>query len=189
MLEPPDLGPRLRSYRQAAELTLDDLAKASGVSRSMLSQIERGQSNPTFATLWSLTQALDLPLEELVAADHAGEERSIITVDRSATPKLHNNETGAVLWLLGPAELVGRTEWYELLLEPGGHLTAQAHASGTTEHLTVLAGAVTVASGSAHVEVSEGETARYAADVDHRIVNDHDESTRALLVVIGAESR
>ena len=66
MLEPPQLGPRLRDQRQARGLTLEGLAQASGVSRSMLSQVERGEANPTFATLWSLTQALGLSLDDLV---------------------------------------------------------------------------------------------------------------------------
>ena len=51
--DPPQLGPRLQQIRKKRRLTLDQLAVMSGVSRSMLSQIERGQTNPTFATLWN----------------------------------------------------------------------------------------------------------------------------------------
>ena len=69
MLEPPELGPRLRDRRQAKGLTLEGLATASGVSRSMLSQVERGEANPTFATLWNLTQALGLNLDDLVTTE------------------------------------------------------------------------------------------------------------------------
>ena len=62
--EPPLLGPRLHQLRKRKKLTLDELAVMSGVSRSMLSQIERGQTNPTFATLWNLTRALGVRSEE-----------------------------------------------------------------------------------------------------------------------------
>ncbi len=52
-----DIGPIIQRERKARHLTLERLAALSGVSRSMLSQIERGESNPIFAVLWGLTQA------------------------------------------------------------------------------------------------------------------------------------
>ena len=62
----PPLGPHIQQIRKARRLTLEQLAAASGVSRSMLSQIERGQANPTFATLWNLTRALNIDISALV---------------------------------------------------------------------------------------------------------------------------
>ena len=72
MLEPPLLGPLLRERRQALDWSLDQLASESGVSRSMLSQIERGAANPTFATLWNVTQALgvEFHVRERQHVDH-----------------------------------------------------------------------------------------------------------------------
>jgi len=54
------LPARLREARRAKGLSLDAVAKLSGVSRSMVSQIERGESSPTIATLWNLTRALQV---------------------------------------------------------------------------------------------------------------------------------
>ena len=56
------LSSRLKQTRTSKGLSLDALAKLSGVSRSMLSQIERGESSPTVATLWNLSQALQVDL-------------------------------------------------------------------------------------------------------------------------------
>ena len=62
MKQPPAIGPRLQAQRKARSLTLAELAEVSGVSRSMLSEIERGNANPTYGTLWHLTRALGLDL-------------------------------------------------------------------------------------------------------------------------------
>ena len=188
MLEPPELGPRLRDRRQAKGLTLEGLATASGVSRSMLSQVERGEANPTFATLWSLTQALGLSLDDLVATDPAAVAEPVEVLARAETPRLDGDDSGAVLWLLAPADRVGEVEWYELCLAPGARLTSSPHADGTNEHVTVLDGAVTVTAADHAVAVETGGTARYGADVAHEIANPHDEAARVLLVVLGSDT-
>jgi len=188
MLEAPQLGPLIRRQRQAHDLTLEELAKDSGVSRSMLSQVERGEANPTFATLWNLTRALGLTIDDLVAGDPGSESSAIEVMPRSATPKVQGDGVGATLWLLAPPEQVGRVEWYELLLEPGGRLTSSPHLAGTTEHFTVLRGGVTVKSGDAVTDVPCGGSARYRADVDHEISNSGTEDAQLILIVLGPSS-
>ena len=187
MLEPPELGPLLREKRQSQGQTLEELAKASGVSRSMLSQVERGEANPTFATLWSLTQALGLTIDDLVSSDLASSAQ-VDVLERSATPRLQGNGIGATLWLLAPPEQVGTVEWYELHIEAGGRLTSMPHGAGTTEHLTVIDGSVTVQSDDVVVEVPTGGTARYPADTTHEIANPNDVMARVLLVVLGSDA-
>ena len=70
MAQNPDIVTRLASHlkeaRRAKGLSLDAVAKLSGVSRSMVSQIERGESSPTVATLWNLTQALQVDFAGLL---------------------------------------------------------------------------------------------------------------------------
>lgn len=188
MLDPPKLGPRVRDERQRRGWTLDDLASSSGISRSMLSQVERGEASPTFATLWHLTQALEVGIDDLVAEPGDSLPHRIDLLERAATPRLGDDASGAVLWLLAPAEMVGGVEWYELLLEPGGCLASAAHAVGTREHVTVLDGKITIRSAEAFETVEIGATARYAADVEHEIANPSSERARALLVVFGSET-
>ena len=62
----PAIGPRIQAIRKKQHLSLEELSARSGVSKSMLSQIERGEANPTFATLWNLTRALDLEFSDLI---------------------------------------------------------------------------------------------------------------------------
>jgi len=155
----------------------------------MLSQVERGEANPTFATLWSLTQALGLSLDDLVSATSPAQAPAVVEVlDRSSTPRMEGSGKGVELWLLAPPERVGSVEWYEVHFAAGGCLSSLAHAEGTTEHLTVLDGVVTVRSGESVVEVATGGTARYLADVDHEITNASKQPARVLLVVLGESS-
>ena len=134
----------------------------------MLSQVERGEANPTFATLWNLTQALGLNLDDLVATEPVVDDAPVEVLDRAATPRL-DGDGGAVLWLLAPADRVGDVEWYELCLAPGARLVSRPHTQGTNEHATVLDGAISVTAGDGAVDVELGGTARYAADVPHQI--------------------
>ena len=69
------------------------------------------------------------------------------------TPTLPGSHAGYVLRILGPMEMAGKYEWYELTLAAGGELASQAHDPGTSEHLTVLHGAVEVEVGSSKKKV------------------------------------
>lgn len=179
----PLLGPHLKAIRRSRNMSLDDLAALSGVSKSMLSQVERGQANPTFATLWSLTTALDLELSELIGPQSSVSHPGIELMAGGFTPEIRTDDGLCVLRILSPTDSAGEIEWYDLTLEPGGALVSSPHARGAREHLTVRAGVLQVASGGDTIEVSQDATARYAADVAHAIRNLGSKLARALLVV------
>jgi transcriptional regulator with XRE-family HTH domain len=172
------LAASLRGARKARGLSLDAVAKLSGVSRSMVSQIERGESSPTVATLWNLTQALQVDFAGLLEGRPAGE---IEVIRAAGAPVISARGTGVRIRILSPPEAVGRHEVYELLFEPGGALVSDPHGPGCREHLTVIDGRLRVESGEAAEELGPGDTARYAADRAHAI---RAEGTgRALLIV------
>jgi len=181
--EPPLLGPRLHHLRKKKKLTLDELAVLSGVSRSMLSQVERGQTNPTFATLWNLTRALGVDLSELVHGQSAQQAATIAVQPIHFTPEIRTEDGGCLLRILSPAANAGGFEWYELIIQPGASLVSEPHAAGAKEHLTVLEGSLDVQSGEEISSVQRGATARYPADVRHAIHNRGEQAARALLVV------
>ena len=171
---------RLKQARKAQGLSLDAVARLSGVSRSMVSQIERGESSPTIATLWNLTRALQMDFSGLLDQGSGDQVEVLRAAD---TPAIENRGSGCAIRILSPAEEAGQHELYELILDAGGVLDSQPHGRGTREHLTVVSGAVTVTSGTATARLSAGDTARYAADVPHRI--EASRKTRAFLVVKG----
>ncbi len=182
--EPPRVGDTLAALRQSQSLSLDELSRKAGVSKSMLSQIERAQANPTVAVVWRLANALDVPMGELLGNTPTRSEPAIAVVPVHATPSLRNPDGNCELRILGPIELAGQFEWYALSLKAGGALDSQAHEDGTREHLTVLAGVVEVVSGGETQRLKLGETARYAADRPHAIRNVGKTAASGWLVVV-----
>ena len=169
----------LREARKARGLSLDAVAKLSGVSRSMVSQIERGESSPTVATLWNLTQALQVDFAGLL------EQKPVAGIDvtrAGAAPVIEGRGQGLRLRILSPAEAVGEHEVYDLMFAVGGELISEAHSSGCREHLTVIEGALRVTSGPEESLLLAGDTARYPADRPHAICA-VDGAARAILIV------
>lgn len=180
----PPIGPIIQRHRRARHQTLDGLARVSGVSKSMLSQIERGEANPTFAVLWSVTRALGLDFADLTAGNAAPPPPAIETVASAAVPEMRGADGKSRLRILSPPKLAGATEWYEIEIAPGGTLASAPHTAGAEEHLTCWSGAFTVTSGAATVAIKPGETARYASDVRHVVANRGGKPARGLLVVL-----
>jgi transcriptional regulator with XRE-family HTH domain len=181
----PPLGPHILQIRKSRRLTLEQLAAASGVSRSMLSQIERGEANPTFATLWNLTRALNIDISALVGGQATQPDPQIDVIGAHFVPEIRTEDGLCTLRILSPAQSVGRMEWYELRLAPGGVLSSAPHAKGAVEHVSVIEGELEITAGGGTARTGAQGVARYAADAPHTLKNVSDGQTRAFLVVIG----
>lgn len=173
------LAASLREARKARGLSLDAVAKLSGVSRSMVSQIERAESSPTVATLWNLTQALQVDFAGLLEGRG---EAGIEVVRAGAAPVIGGRGAGVSIRILSPAEAVGAHEVYDLRFVAGGVLESEPHTAGCREHLTVIEGEVRVRSGDEEQVLAVGDTARYRADRSHLIAAEGG-AARALLIV------
>lgn len=180
---PPEVGATLQRLRLARGLTLEDLSRIAGVSKSMLSQIEREKANPTIAVAWRLANALGVGIEELLSSE-TQEVEAIHILEPHETPTLPGSHAGYVLRILGPMELAGKYEWYELTLAPDGALVSNPHDPGTSEYLTLLHGALEVEVDGVKKKLKAGGTARYQADKIHAIRNVGKTEAKALLVVI-----
>lgn len=180
---PPPVGALLQQRRQALQLSLDELSRRAGVSKSMLSQIERNTANPTVAVLWRLANALGVSLATFL--DNARPEAavSVAVTPAHGIPVIKSPDGRCELRILGTIELAGKVEWYELTFAPGGVLASDPHESGASEHLSVLSGSLLVSAGDCEKKVKHGETARYPVDVKHEIKNTLKTPAVALLVV------
>jgi len=181
-LTPPRVGAKLQRLRNDRKLTLEDLSRLAGVSKSVLSEIERNRANPTIAVMWRLTNALGVSLDALFAT--SSESNPILINRAHDSPVLSNEDCGYTLRVWGPVQLAGSFEWYELTLEPGGSLSSQPHEPGTQEHLTVFNGSMTITVEGHQSIANSGETARYFADKPHSITNPGMKLATALLVVV-----
>ncbi|MCI0358421.1 MAG: XRE family transcriptional regulator [Planctomycetaceae bacterium] len=173
---------RVRSLRKSKSLTLEQLASLSGVSRSMLSQIERGAANPTLGVAFRIAQAFGMKLGDLVdVPSPAGRIDVVRAADRSS---LFRDDEQCRIRTLSPLHLEKDVEFYELTLKVGGSLVSAPHFEGTREFLTVEQGYLRVTSGEESTELKQGDSAHYPADVPHRIDNLHAGETLAFLVDI-----
>lgn len=160
------LGERLRAARRARHLTLAELAERSGVSRSMLSEVERGSVNPTIGVLWNLTFALGIELTELLsnASVVEGGASVIEHVKSYSTPVMHSQDGSCTLRILSPTRTLLPIEWYEMRFEAGGCFETSPYPAGTYLHLTVVTGPLTLHVGSRTVLVEPGDTVRFPGD-------------------------
>lgn len=160
------LAASLHKARKARGLSLDAVAKLSGVSRSMVSQIERAESSPTVATLWNLTQALQVDFAGLL---DGRADPGIEIVRAAEAPVIGGHGRGVTIRILSPADAVGEHEVYDLRFAANGLLESEPHNPGCREHLTVIEGQIKVRSGEEEQLLGPGDTARYLADRSHAI--------------------
>jgi transcriptional regulator with XRE-family HTH domain len=172
--EPPepgvgDLGARIRRLRAERKWSLEALAQASGVSRSMLSQIERNEANPTLAVTMRIARAFGVTLGDLVEAIAPASSVQIIRGGDRA--QLYRSDKDCQIRTLSPLQLEKDVEFYQVRLAPGGALRRAPHFEGTREFLVVEKGRIRVESGRDSEVLEMGDSATYRADVPHAIVN------------------
>ncbi|QMU58753.1 MAG: helix-turn-helix domain-containing protein [Boseongicola sp.] len=173
------IATRLKVMRTEKGLSLDALAQLSGVSRSMVSQIERGESSPTVATLWNITQALGIDIGGLLDDREAP---AIAVIRADAAPLIEGLGKDCTIRILSPPEEVGRHEVYELTFAAGGVLDSDPHSPGTREHLTVIKGQIALGAADSTDLLGQGDSARYPADGPHTLAA-HNGDAKALLIV------
>ena len=176
------LGSRVKHLRSARGWSLEALANASGVSRSMLSQIEREQANPTLAVTLRIARAFGLSLGELLEMPGAA---STVTVIRADEHNYHyRSDKDCRIRTLSPLNLEKDVEFYEVRLQAGGALRSAPHFEGTREFLTVQKGRIRVESAGDVEELNPGDSASYRADVAHAITNSGRGDATVFLIVI-----
>jgi transcriptional regulator with XRE-family HTH domain len=160
---------RVRLMRKQKSWTLDQLASVSGVSRSMLSQIERGAANPTLGVAFRIAQAFGMKLGDLV--DTALKSPTIDVIRHDDETHRFRDDENCRIRTLSPLHLEKDVEFYELILKVKGKLESAPHFQGTREFLTIEKGKVRLTSGDQSSELSQGDSAHYPADVPHMIEN------------------
>jgi len=172
---------RVSELRKKKQWTLEEMSAACGVSRSMLSEIERGRVNPTLAVAYRIALALGLSLGELVEAPAVAHPIDVIRADDRTYH--FRNDRQCRIRTLSPLPLEKSVEFYEIALEPGAALRSAPHFKGARELLTVQRGAVRVRAAGEAADLAQGDSAHYSADVPHAIENLGRKEARMFLVV------
>ena len=176
------LGKTVQRLRKAYNLSLSELADQSGVAKSIISQIERNETNPTLATIWRLAQALDVSIDRVLQGTE--DDAFVGKSSKADTPMLVSDDGRCRLGIIGWIKTVDWLQWYDFSADPGGVLESEAHQRGSIECLSVLEGELEVEVAGTIDRAKAGETLRYRCDRPHVIRNRSDEIAHATMVCI-----
>ncbi|MDQ6695127.1 MAG: cupin domain-containing protein, partial [Chloroflexota bacterium] len=179
-----ELGVAIRKRRANQARSLQAVADAAGISRAMLSDIERGAKNPTIKVVCQIAEALGCSVSDLLNRGAPAPALGMSVVRETERQRLVDPQTGIERELLAPSFVSRGVEvvWYSI---PPGAETGlfPAHPPGTAEHLTVVEGSLTCSVGGEEVALEAGDSAAFLADVPHRFANMGDAVTRYFLIV------
>ena len=169
----------IKEIREGKKITLDAAAKLTGVSRSMLAQIERGEVNPTISTLWKIANGYKTSFTSLF--EPRGEPHLLIRGEE-VTPLVedggrYRNQPAF------PFREDTRFETYVIVIQAGGGLEAQPHIGGTEEFLTVFDGQAEVTAGGEVFTLRPGDSLRFRADMPHCYRNVGAETVRLHMII------
>jgi transcriptional regulator with XRE-family HTH domain len=178
------VGQNIKRLRSRRNLSLEALAKISGVSRAMLGQIETGRSVPTINVVWKIACAFDVPFSTLIATPNAEAIRMLPAKEAKLLTSASGEFSSRALF---PFDGERRTEFYELRLKGNGTEEAEPHALGTTENLVVVKGKLEMEIAGQHRELGPGDAILFHADQPHIYRNPGKEELLAYLVMNYAE--
>ncbi|HYF34505.1 MAG TPA: helix-turn-helix transcriptional regulator, partial [Prosthecobacter sp.] len=126
------VGRRVKKLRRDHGWSLEELAQSSGVSRSMLSEIEREKANPTLTVTFRIARAFGITLQDLIGGVEtpASKIQVIRARDRG---QVYRSDKQVEIRTLSPLNLEKDVEFYEVTLRPNGALRSQPHFEGTRE--------------------------------------------------------
>lgn len=169
----------IKRIREQKKLTLDAAAELTGVSRSMLAQIEKGDVNPTISVLWKIANGYKVSFTALVER-----QNDVVAVVRQSDIEPLKEDNGRYLnYPIFPFDEKNLFETYRIVIQPQGMLAAEPHLNGSEEYITVFAGAldITVADQSYHLK--KGDSIRFHANVPHTYRNPADEDTELSMII------
>jgi transcriptional regulator with XRE-family HTH domain len=176
----PIVGANLRRLRVKRGLSLERLARASGVSRAMLGQVELGHSTPTINIVWKIARALSVPFSALIS--HCTRPRTAV-LEAQRAKVLRSADGSFTSRALFPFDEPRNVEFYELRLAPHGLERAEPHAAGTTENLIVASGTLGLRVEAERFLLRAGDAVYFEADVPHEYENPGDTETLMYLVM------
>lgn len=175
------IAKNLKEIRRSMNISLSELAERTYVSKSMIGQIERGESSPTISTLCKISSGLNIPFENLLRT-----EDEVVTVIKEAEvePKLSNHGHCRMFPLI-PVRYDRTFEMYDIILDPGASSETAVHENGTKEFLYVYEGQLTMSVGTPEEEYKIGECTMisFPADRWHEYRNDSERIARAVLII------
>ncbi len=173
------ISQNLKALRKERNLTLEDVSRVSGVSKSMLGQIERGESSPSVATLWKIATGLKISFTSLLLQS----KQEVQVVENRAVPPLTNDTDSFSLYPVFPFAPGRNFEILHIELAAGAKSVSTPHDPGTEEFILVYAGTLTLHLENKAYTVPAGHSIHYKADQAHTYENCASETIQLCMVI------
>jgi transcriptional regulator with XRE-family HTH domain len=175
-------GDRVRTLRERSSMTLEQLSQRSGVSKAMLSKVERGEKSPTIGIATRIAHAVDATLSVLISGQEQG--GAVVLVRRDQRHVFRDGETGFERHLLSPAIAGNSVEvLYHRLPSQTSTGKLPPYPQGTEKHIVVQEGELVVAIGQSDSVLKDGDALFFEADVEHSFDNRTDGACGYYLVI------
>lgn len=161
------IGDNLYRIRKERDLSLDQFSELTGVSKSMLRQIERGESSPTITTVVKIATNLHLPLSALIHEDN----HAFTLIAKKELLPLSENPTHYRIFELFPFDPAKKFEIFVIEMDGECAKDSEAHDKGVEEYLMVLKGCLTMTIGPDVYDIPAGNAIHYAANQPHAVQN------------------
>ena len=171
------IGENLKRFRKDRHFTLETLSQLTGVSTSMLCDIEHGVTNPTITVVWKIADGLKIPLTDLIQA----EQPSVRLVKHEAAP-VHLEGDGFSIFSHHPFDSQKRIEVLSKVLEPGATFESEGHRIGMEEYLLLIEGVLQLKIGEESYELHAGDSIRFVANVKHSYHNPGEKPMQAFTI-------
>lgn len=172
------LGQRIRTAREQKKLTLDELALKTGLTKSFLSQVERGKSNPSLSSIRLIVQELNIPLVSLF--ENSTKNLSGVVVRKNKRKNFQLPDSTLNFELLSP-DLKRQMEIIRVIAPPDGRSEYMAHEG--EEWGYVVKGRIRLTVGNEEFELEEGDTAYYSSEIPHGWVNETDDEVELIWAI------
>lgn len=157
------IGNKLKDIRNKRNLSLEEVAKLTGVSKAMLGQIERGQSNPTVSTLWKIATGLKVPFSFFIDKD---QDDLKVVCQKDINPIIEDNNR-MKLYPIFPFDANRGVEIFTIELEPGCNHISTPHSDGVEEYIIVTEGEIEVNISERKFILQKGNSIRFMANKPH----------------------
>ncbi len=165
-----NIGYVLKRVRFEREMTLEETSKVTGVSKAMLGQIERGESNPTISILWKIATGLRISFSELLGSETNNYE----AISINDMEPIYESDGKMMLYDVFPFNPMSGFEYFYIKLIPGAKHVSTPHQNSTEEYVVVTKGTLELTVEDQTFELTAPSALKFKSNRNHTYSNPYD---------------
>lgn len=160
----------LKELRTQRNLTLGQLAKISGISKGILSEIEKGESNPTINTIWKIANGLNVPYTKLI--DDINNDAEVVRKSESVMQTGESEHYRVYCYF--PSTPVRNFELFYVELDPKSSNATIGHSEKSQEYIYIINGQLSLNTEAGNYVLNEGDSLVFDSSIGHTYINNEE---------------